>query len=79
MTIIQKNKGKVEIYSLVSKDCFEFFTAKEIINMLNKTIGSTGGGRDDIAQAGVDAENDLNSLHEKIKINIEKMITNEGN
>ena len=47
--------------------------------MLNKTIGSTGGGRDDIAQAGVDAENDLNSLHEKIKINIEKMITNEGN
>ena len=79
LTIIQKNKGKVEIYSLVSKDCFEFFTAKEIINMLNKTIGSTGGGRDDIAQAGVDAENDLNSLHEKIKINIEKMITNEGN
>ena len=35
LTIVQKNKGKAEIFSFVSKDCFELITAKEIINMLN--------------------------------------------
>ena len=79
LTIIQKNKEKVEIYSLVTKDCFKFITAKEIINMLNETIGSTGGGRDDIAQAGIELEKDLHLLYEQIKKNIEQMIVDEGN
>ena len=71
---MQKNKSKLEIYSLVTKDCFDFITAKEIINMMNSDFGSTGGGRDDIAQAGLEYNNDNPELIADVENKISNLI-----
>ena len=78
LTIIQKNKLKVEIYTLVTKDCFNFITAKEIINSINDNIGSTGGGRDDLAQAGLEYKDNIENLTDIIRNNISEVILNKG-
>ena len=78
LTVIQKNKSKVEIYTLVTKDCFNLITAKKIINILNSIIGSTGGGRDDIAQAGLEYNDEIDDLIDVIKKNISEIILNKG-
>jgi alanyl-tRNA synthetase len=78
LTIIQKNKSKVEIYTLVTKDCFNFITAKEIINSINDNIGSTGGGRDDLAQAGLEYKDNIENLTDIIRNNISEVILNKG-
>ena len=78
LTIIQKNKSKVEIYTLVTKDCFNCITAKEIINSINDNIGSTGGGRDDLAQAGLEYKDNIENLTDIIRNNISEVILNKG-
>ena len=78
LIIIQKNRSKIEIYSLVTKDCFNFITAKEIINVINSDIGSTGGGRDDLAQAGLVYNGKIEDLIDVIKKNISEIILNKG-
>ena len=62
LIILQKNRSKLEFHVLVTKDCHQIITAKEIIDILNKNCGSTGGGRDDLAQAGVDYDGDLSQF-----------------
>ena len=79
LTILQKNKSKLEIYSLVTKDCFKLITAKEIINMLNNKYGSTGGGREDLAQAGLEYENNLDDLAINIKKYISEIVSSKEN
>ena len=74
LIIMQKNKSKLEIYSLVTKDCFDFITAKEIINMMNSDFGSTGGGRDDIAQAGLEYNSDNPELIADVENKISNLI-----
>ncbi len=78
LAIIQKNNNKVEIYILVTKDCFKYFTAKDIINNINKSIGSSGGGKDDLAQAGIDFNDNLSDLEKNISQIIAEMIKNKG-
>ena len=78
LAIIQKNNNKVEIYILVTKDCFEYFTAKDIINNINKSIGSSGGGKDDLAQAGIDFNDNLSDLEKNISQIISEIIKNKG-
>ena len=78
LVIIQKNNNKAEIYILVSKDCFEYLTAKDIINDLNKSIGSSGGGKDDLAQAGIDFKDNLSQLEKKISHIITEKFQNKG-
>ena len=75
LSIIQKNKSKIEIYVLVTKDCFKITTAKEIINMINDDIGSTGGGRDDFAQAGLEFDGNINDLTKNIENKIGQLIS----
>tara|TARA_B100001059_G_scaffold86297_1_gene84466 strand:+ start:28864 stop:31491 length:2628 start_codon:yes stop_codon:yes gene_type:complete len=79
LTILQKNKSKLEIYTLVTKDCFKLITAKEIINMLNNKYGSTGGGREDLAQAGLEYENNLDDLATNIKKYISEIVSSKEN
>ena len=74
LTIIQKNNSKLEIYSLVTKDCSNVITAKEIINMINTDIGSTGGGRDDLAQAGLEYNGKVSDMVTIIENNILQLI-----
>ena len=78
LAIIQKNNNKAEIYILVTKDCFEYLTAKDIINDLNKSIGSSGGGKDDLAQAGIDFKDNLSQLEKKISHIITEKFQNKG-
>tara|TARA_Y200000002_G_scaffold185582_1_gene153255 strand:+ start:1122 stop:3749 length:2628 start_codon:yes stop_codon:yes gene_type:complete len=78
LAITQKNNNKAEIYVLVSEDCFEYFTAKDIINDLNKSIGSSGGGKDDLAQAGIDFKDNLSQLEKKISHIISEKFRNKG-
>ena len=78
LTIIQKNKSKVEIYILVTNDCFDIVTAKEIISNINNNIGSTGGGRNDLAQAGLEYNESVKELVAKIKKDIFGIILNKG-
>ena len=78
LAVIQKNNNKLEIYILVTKDCFEYFTAKDIINNINKSIGSSGGGKDDLAQAGIDFNDNLSVLKKNISQIISEIIKNKG-
>ena len=78
LTVIQRNNNKAEIYVLVTVDCFNHITAKEIINHLNKDIGSSGGGKDDLAQAGIEFTDDISLLNKKISNHISKIINNKG-
>jgi alanyl-tRNA synthetase len=78
LTVIQRNNKKAEIYVLVTVDCFNHITAKEIINNLNKDIGSSGGGKDDLAQAGIEFTDDISLLNKKISNHISKIINNKG-
>ncbi len=75
--ILQKNSSKIEIYTLVTKDCFDVVTAKDIINKLNECIGSIGGGRDDIAQAGFEFDGKINDLISNIQNIISEFIKNK--
>ena len=75
LTLIQKNKSKIEIYVLVTKDCFKITTAKEIINMINDDIGSTGGGREDFAQAGLEFNGNVNEFARNIETKIIQLIS----
>ena len=79
ITILQQNNNKLEIYTLVTKDCLNFVTAKDVINTLNENIGSTGGGRDDLAQAGLEFNGKISEITATIKDNISKIILNKGN
>jgi alanyl-tRNA synthetase len=72
LVVLQKNKSKLEIYSLVTKDCFDLITANEIINMMNNDFGSTGGGKDDIAQAGLE----YNKEDSELILGVENKISN---
>ena len=54
-------------------------TAKEIINMLNNKYGSTGGGREDLAQAGLEYENNLDDLAINIKKYISEIVSSKEN
>jgi alanyl-tRNA synthetase len=74
MIILQKNSSKIEIYTLVTKDCFDVVTAKDIINKLKECIGSIGGGRDDIAQAGFEFDGKINDLISNIQNIISEFI-----
>ena len=76
LTIIQKNKSKIEVYVLVTEDCFKITTAKQIVNMINDDIGSTGGGRDDFAQAGLEFDGNINDFTKNIENKIGKLISN---
>ena len=69
LIILQKNKLKLEIYALVTKDCFKVINAREIISCVNDSIGSTGGGRDDLAQAGLEFQKNIDDLVNIIKEN----------
>jgi len=75
LTVIQKNKSKIEIYVLVTKDCFKITTAKEIINMINDDIGATGGGREDFAQAGLEFDGNVNEFVRNIETKIVQLIS----
>ena len=77
MIILQKNSSKIEIYTLVTKDCFDVVTAKDIINKLKECIGSIGGGRDDIAQAGFEFDGKINDLISNIQNTISEFIKNK--
>ena len=79
ITILQQNNNKLEIYTLVTKDCLNFITAKDVINTLNENIGSTGGGRDDLAQAGLEFNGKISEITATVKDNISKIILNKGN
>ena len=79
ITILQQNNNKLEIYTLVTKDCLNFVTAKDVINTLNENIGSTGGGRDDLAQAGLEFNGKISEITATVKDNISKIILNKGN
>ena len=79
ITILQQNNNKLEIYTLVTKDCLNFVTAKDVINTLNENIGSTGGGRDDLAQAGLEFSGKISEITVTVKDNISKIILNKGN
>ena len=79
ITILQQNNNKLEIYTLVTKDCLNFITAKDVINTLNENIGSTGGGRDDLAQAGLEFSGKISEITATVKDNISKIILNKGN
>ena len=48
------------------------------INDLNKSIGSSGGGKDDLAQAGIDFKDNLSQLEEKISHIISEKFQNKG-
>ena len=74
LIILQKNNKKIEIYALVTKDCFGVITAKDIISTLNESIGSSGGGRDELAQAGIDYDGNVAELQDKVSQNISKII-----
>jgi len=69
LIILQKNKSKLEIYVLVTQDCFKVINAKEIISYINDSIGSTGGGREDLAQAGLEYQKNIDDLVNTIKEN----------
>ena len=56
-----------------------FVTAKDVINTLNENIGSTGGGRDDLAQAGLEFNGKISEITATVKDNISKIILNKGN
>jgi alanyl-tRNA synthetase len=47
-----KNKDKVMLISLVTKDLLDRFKAGEIIRELSQMVGGKGGGRPDMAQGG---------------------------
>ena len=59
---------------MVTKDCSNVITAKEIINMINTDIGSTGGGRDDLAQAGLEYNGKVSDMVTIIENNILQLI-----
>ena len=46
------NEGKVLLVTMVSKDLIKKFQAGKIIKRLAKALGGDGGGRSDMAQAG---------------------------
>ena len=75
MQLFKKINQKCEVYVLVTKDCFKITTAKEIINMINDDIGSTGGGRDDFAQAGLEYDGNINDLTKNIENKIGQLIS----
>ena len=79
LIILQKNNKKIEIYALVTKDCFDVISAKDIISTLNESIGSSGGGRDEFAQAGIDFDGNVDELQNKVSQNISKIIHSKEN
>ena len=78
LTILQKNILKVEIYVLVTKDFHNLINAKQIVDMINEVFGSTGGGREDLAQAGVEFDGDISKLTVDIESEINKLINIKG-
>ena len=46
--------------------------------MINEVFGSTGGGREDIAQAGVEFDGDISKLTVDIENEINKLINIKG-
>mgnify|MGYP000442117542 CR=1 FL=1 len=48
------------------------------VNIINNNIGSTGGGRDDLAQAGLEYKDNIENLTDIIKKNISEVILNKG-
>ena len=79
LIILQKNNKKIEIYALVTKDCFDVISAKDIISTLNESIGSSGGGRNEFAQAGIDFDGNVDELQNKVSQNISKIIHTKEN
>ena len=77
MIILQKNKSKLELHVLVTKDCHKVINAKQIIDILKVNFGSTGGGRDDLAQAGLDYSGDISKLILEIKDKVESSIATQ--
>ena len=59
---------------LATKDCHKVINAKQIIDILNVNFGSTGGGRDDLAQAGLDYSGDISKLVQEIKDKVKSSI-----
>ena len=51
----------------------------EIINMINADIGSTGGGRDDLAQAGLEYNGKVSDMVTIIKNNILQLMQSKEN
>jgi alanyl-tRNA synthetase len=47
--------------------------------MLNNKYGSTGGGREDLAQAGLEYENNLDDLSINIKKYISEIVSSKEN
>ena len=50
LTTIQDNK--VQLVAGVSKNCFEYFNATELLNVVASRVEGKGGGRPDLAQGG---------------------------
>ena len=78
LIILQKNISKVEIYVLVTKSFHNLVNAKQIIDIINEVFGSTGGGREDLAQAGVEFDGDISKLTVDIENEINKLINIKG-
>ena len=78
LTILQKNIPKVEIYVLVTKGFHNIINAKQIVDKINEVFGSTGGGREDLAQAGVEFDGDISKLTVGIENEINKLINIKG-
>ena len=77
LIILQKNKSKLELHVLATKDCHKVINAKQIIDILNVNFGSTGGGRDDLAQAGLDYSGDISKLVQEIKDKVKSSIATQ--
>lgn len=55
------NDGKVTLVAGVSKDCTDKIKANDLVNYVAQQVGGRGGGRADLAQAGGEQPDKLNS------------------
>ena len=63
---------------MVTKSFHNLVNAKQIIDIINEVFGSTGGGREDLAQAGVEFDGDISKLTVDIENEINKLINIKG-
>lgn len=50
--LFNKKEGKINVISMVTKDCADRVKAKNIVSAVSKKLKGSGGGKDDFAQGG---------------------------
>ena len=69
--IIGENNQKSQVIVSVSKDIEQTFSAKAIMDLISSKTNLKGGGKNDFAQAGGDAIDNLESIYDLVTTYLE--------